>query len=156
MQWFFDHSIYQWVLIPTQPPLPLETINHVPHPLPHAKNTANNLAQLISSTGSSLIATNLGLTSTAAPNNIKQTETVNEPPDDDDNSLDSKIKKYLSAAVSPTSSTLLIKSGLSPTMDNKISLSTTMNAHAKVKSMEKKQLPVDWKAKKNEKGRVYN
>lgn len=148
MQWFFDQTIFQWVLIPTQPPLPQDTTNYtqvlppLPPPLPPPQNHTKTLDEIVSSTVTSITATNIGLTST--------TKTTCEI-QDDDNSLDSKIKKYLSAAVSPTSSTLLIKSGLSPTMDNKISLSTTMKIHGQEKPMVKK-LPPDWKAKKNEKG----
>lgn len=147
MQWFFDTNIHQWILVPQ---ISDPRLMPPPQGLPNRieQQSTHDLSLL---TKSNSAPGNMNINLSVSDNKQPVPEPPQPEPVEEKESLESKIKKYLLAgAVSPTSSNLLIKSGLSPTLDNKLSISSS-SVDKPAENLGQK-LPPNWKSKKNDKG----
>jgi len=155
MRWYFDTNAYQWILIPENSvennnlmqPTQCESVN--PTKVAHSNSESLSLVTAPSLTNSNS-AEDVQFNDLQKPvekcASNQEVEEVKE-------SLESKIRKYLLAgSVSPTSSSLLKKSGLSPTPVNKLSISSSSITNGGDKRKLVTELPKHWKHKTNEKG----
>ncbi len=155
MRWFFNTNLNQWILIPdtttdnvilTQHYAQTDSVNFTKENHPDILDRAFS-----SSFKNSNSADNEQLNDLQKP--VDKLADIHKPAEEVKESLESRIRKYLLAgAVSPTSSNLLIKSGLSPTLDNKQSISSSSITNGGNSQKPVADLSKYWKKKINEKG----